>query len=138
MAGTYGITGLNLLAKWTVLNELKSGSPVSIAVGAGCVPFSVKVSVGGADQPIVNGSRAGAGLLVSKLMIPFVPYFNILYTKNGGNMTTQSEVDTAIGSYIALSKHMGFFVEYSNNAVTPDGGTTSTSGAVEASFNFSR
>jgi hypothetical protein len=141
LAATYGLTGLNLLVKYTILNELKSGAPVSVAIGAGVVPFSVKVNFThpllGPMEVKTDGSRAGFGVLVSKLMIPFVPYFNVLYTKNGGNMPTQTEIDSAIGTYIALSKQLGFFVEYSNNAVTPDGGgTTVTSGAVELSCSY--
>ncbi len=127
-------TAIGLAVKYTLLEEGAS-SPVSVAVGVGykSLNYTMSAALGGNT----TGSQIGAGVLVSKVIAPFVPYAGLQYRKStqaGADLSTQ--LDPTIGTVIAWSEQGGVYLEYTMQSITPTGGAAYTSGQMAAGVGY--
>jgi hypothetical protein len=138
LAADNTVNNLGCILKYSLINEGEN-FPVSLAVAAGGGSFSSKTTfthpVYGPQESVANGSQFGGGLVVSKLIIPFVPYAAAQYSQTGGD-TKFSEIDLTLGTLIGLSRSTYIFVEYNNLSITPDGGPIYNSSQIAASFSY--
>lgn len=123
--------GLNL--KYAVLEE-SSSMPVSVAVGGGYKILSQDVTVGVTNT--TSGNQWGLGALVSKMMVPFIPYGGLGYKNTAYGAATMTEMDITVGSAIAWSTQGAVFVEYTSQAITPNVGSAFTSGQVAGGVGY--
>jgi len=129
-------TSYGIVLAYNLLNEIKTKGPFSLTLALGGASFSSKTTAGGTDT-IYNGSQGGGALIISKLMIPFVPYAGITYMLQNGDPGTKGvQLDLAIGTVIALSKQFATFIEYSSKGFTPDGGSSYSQGEVAMEFSY--
>jgi hypothetical protein len=127
------MTSYGLSAKYLILDET-ANSPVSVAVGAGYKSIAssntAPTALGGAVTTS-NSTQMMAGVGVSKIMAPFVPYGGVAYrstASSGTNVSTQ--LDLTVGSAIAWSTQGAVFVEYTNQSIALNGGANYTSGQI--------
>lgn len=122
------MTSIGLNAKYAVVAESKD-MPVSVSVGAGYRSINTTASALAGGN--TTGSQILAGVGVSKMMAPFVPYGGLTYrsTSTGGS-TTSTQLDLTVGSAIAWSAQGAVFVEYTMQSITPNGGSAYTSGQI--------
>jgi len=110
--------------KYTVVNEGVT-SPVSVAIGVGVKSVATN-STYVTPFPAVSGSltQMGGGLIVSKMMIPFIPYAGLVYRKTtlpGADFSSQ--IDLTIGSEMAFSKQFLACLEATMQSISPVGGS---------------
>lgn len=132
---SYGLTG-----KYTIVDE-GTTLPVSVALGAGyrsIATATTSPTIIGGGTTNTNGSQMLAGVGVSKVIVPFVPYAGLMYrsTASGGS-TVSTQLDISVGSVIAWSKQGAVFLEYTSQSITPNGGSAYTSGQIGASVAYS-
>ncbi|MFA4844829.1 MAG: hypothetical protein WC632_07795 [Candidatus Margulisiibacteriota bacterium] len=132
------LTALGLTAKYAIIEEGKD-MPVSVGVGGGYKALTTNTTapaiLGG--NTTANGSQILAGVGVSKVIIPFVPYGGLVYRSSAsGGATTSTQLDLTVGSAIAWSKQGAVFVEYTMQSITPNGGTVYTSGQIGLSVAY--
>lgn len=125
--------GLNL--KYAVLEE-SSSMPVSVALGGGYKILSQDMTsaLGTANT---GGNQWGVGAIVSKIMVPFIPYGGLTYKSTAyAGTTTMSQIDITVGSAIAWSTQGAVFVEYTSQAITPTGVGGYTSGQIAGGVGY--
>jgi hypothetical protein len=122
------MTALGLTGKYQVLAESAS-MPVSVGVGVGYKSINTTASLAAGGN--ATGSQMMAGVGVSKMMAPFIPYGGLAYrsTASGGS-TVGTQLDLTVGSAVAWSTQGAVFVEYTLQSVTPNGGTAYSSGQI--------
>lgn len=118
---TASVTAYGLNLKYTVLNE----APVSVAIGAGAKALVGKMT-GSGDS---NSTQINAGVGVSKIMAPFIPYCGVMYKSISGD-SKATAIDATVGSAIAWSEQGAVFVEYTMQSITPDGVANYTSSQI--------
>jgi hypothetical protein len=134
------ITAYGLIAKYSILDET-ANSPVSVAVEAGYKSIATSNTaptspfLGGGAVTTSNNTQIMAGVNVSKLMVPFVPYGGLAYHSTSGD-TTSTQLDLTVGSAIAWSTQGAVFAEYTLQSITPNGGTNYTSGQIALAVGY--
>ena len=119
------MTSIGLTAKYLVLAE-GADMPVSVSVGAGYRSINTTASLLAGGN--TTGSQMLAGVGVSKIMAPFVPYGGLTYrTTSSGGSTTSTQLDLTVGSAIAWSTQGAVFVEDTMQSITPNGGSAYSS-----------
>ncbi|MCX5749269.1 MAG: hypothetical protein NTZ10_03380, partial [Candidatus Saganbacteria bacterium] len=116
---------LALALKYAVLTEnAKQGMPVSVAAVLGYEADTTKVSIPGLDMINALGD-IGIGAIVSKIMVPWVPYGALVYHSlnqnnypipGGTATTTGSRIEVAVGTQMLLSKSSAVVGEFSYNS----------------------
>lgn len=109
--------------RYNLMNEMK-GSQASVAV-LGLYNFSaIKTEITGLGASTANGNKGSIGVIVSKLMIPFVPYAVLTYGSSSSNGAAAStQFDITIGTTFLWSMQGAILVEYTAQSITPNGGT---------------
>lgn len=133
--GTYGnltagwtqsVIMVGVAAKYQLLAENGKNMPVSVAALLGYQPSTVSWGVAGFSGQVVQGD-IGIGAVVSKVMVPWVPYGALVYhslTTNPG-AATGTNLELAVGSQMLLSKTSAVIGEVSLNSMSTGGVTTS-------------
>lgn len=119
--GTVTIGGATL--KYTLWSEGKD-LPVSVSLGAGYRAMTI-------NPGSLAGTQILAGVGVSKVMVPFVPYGGLTYrssTLSGAAFSTQ--LDLTVGTAIAWSQQGAVFVEDTMQSITPNAGSSYTSNQI--------
>ncbi len=112
---------LGLAAKYLLVSESKD-MPVSVAALAGYQTTTFNVTA-----PITMQTATGdlgGGVVVSKVMVPWVPYGAAVYHSLNDGTTTGSSVEIAIGTQMLLSKSAAIVGEFSYNSITMGGSST--------------
>jgi len=106
------VTGIGGTLKYALLSEGKN-LPVSVAVGVGYKSLSTKATTGD-----TTGSQIGTAVMISKVIIPFVPYGGLTYKKTSTSGTeTSTQLDLTLGSAIAWSVQGAVYVEYTLQSI---------------------
>jgi hypothetical protein len=111
---------MGLALKYTFINESQTagGSSVSLAGVLGYQADTVTAGITGAGNTVSAQGDIGVGLIVSKIMVPWVPYGAAVYHSlnvNPGSVTgTRTEV--AVGTQMLLSKNSAIVGEFSYNS----------------------
>jgi len=125
--------GLNL--KYAVLEE-SSSMPVSVALGGGYKILSRDTTMGPVTAN-TGGNQWGVGAIVSKMMVPFIPYGGLTYKSTSyAGATAMTQMDITAGSAIAWSTQGAVFVEYTSQAITPTGASAFTSGQIAGGVGY--
>lgn len=120
------------VAIYNILDEM-NGTPVSVSI-AGGYRFLASTTTG---LSTANGNQMFAGVGISKLMIPFIPYGGLVYRSTSSNSAASStQIDLTVGSAIAWSQQGAVFVEYTSQQVTLNGGATYSSGQIGAGVGY--
>ncbi|MFA6430799.1 MAG: hypothetical protein WCV91_00225 [Candidatus Margulisiibacteriota bacterium] len=120
-------TGYGLSLKYGLFEESAS-MPVSVALGVGSKLLTNDLNNGAV---LTGGNQVLAGVIVSKMMIPFVPYTGLTYrgtTFNGAS--TQVQTDLTIGTAIAWSMQGAVYLEYTLQSITPNGAANYTANQI--------
>jgi len=126
--GKASLTAITAVVKYNVVKE-SAAMPVSVAVGLGTKALEQKmtITVPATVNLTNNGNKTGIGVIVSKVMAPFIPYGGITYAQTMlQNNTDATSLEITLGTGIAWSQQGAVFVEYTNQSVTPSGGTAVT------------
>ena len=115
--------------KYTVLEE-GNNMPVSVSVGAGYRSGSRREKI--ITETNFNDTQIMAGVGVSKVFAPFIPYGAIAYRSNSTNGNDAgTQLDITLGSAIAWSTQGAVYVEYTSQSITPKpAGNNYTSGQI--------
>jgi hypothetical protein len=138
---------IGLTAKYTFIQEGK-GLPVTVAGGLGYRTINFTQISGWVDSMTAptkvvevdttsTGSQIMAGVGVSKMMIPFVPYAGLAYrslTQSGNAVSTQ--LDLTVGTLFAFSTKAFVFIEDTMQSITPNGGTAYSSNQIAAAVAY--
>ena len=114
----YG-TDLGLIAKYGIMDELAGKAPVSVA---GILEYQAETvtltTPFGSFQGVAGD--IGLGVVVSKIMVPWVPYGAAIYHSVASGGATTSGIELAVGSQMLLSKTSAIIGElsYMNNSTT--------------------
>jgi len=125
-----GITGSSMIfgvaAKYQLLAENAKNMPVSVAAVLGYQPSTTTFNFGGASAQAVTGDL-GIGAIVSKVMVPWVPYGAVVYHSLAGNpgATTGTNLELVVGTQMLLSKTSAVIGEVSLNSMSSGGATAS-------------
>ena len=117
---------LGLAAKYQLVAENGKDMPVSVAAVLGYQPSTVTASFGGLSAQAVQGD-IGFGAIVSKVIVPWVPYGALVFhslTVNPG-ATTGSNLEIVAGTQMLLSKTSAVIGEVSLNSISSGGASTS-------------
>ncbi len=113
---------VGVVAKYQLLEESKN-MPVAVAAVAGYQAVTGNFSTPLGSGQTVNGDM-GVGAVVSKLMIPWVPYGAVVYHSLPSGGTTDTNLELVVGTQMLLSKTSAVVGEVSLNSYTPSGGTS--------------
>lgn len=123
-------TSLGINTKYAILQEGQN-MPVTLAIGAGAKAMSYDMNAGLGDRN-GNNTQIMAGLGVSKMMLPFVPYAGLMYrstnTSFSGTNSNTPQTDLTVGSAICWLTQGAVLVEYTMqmlSAPSPAGNYTS-------------
>jgi hypothetical protein len=134
--GKYGVTSIGLNGKYCIVEE-GNGMPVSVALGLGYKTLSFSYNLGGGDTT-ASGSQIMAGVGVSKIMAPFVPYGGLAYRTTTSNSVSTPQMDLTIGTAICWSMQGAVLVEYTVQSYSAANGTPAySSGQIGASVAYS-
>ena len=112
-------------ARYQLLAENAKDMPVSVAAVLGYQASTATVNYLLGSGQAVQGD-IGLGAIVSKVMVPWVPYGAVVYhSLNQGAAGTGSNVEIAVGSQMALSKTSAIIGEVSLNSITIGGASAS-------------
>ena len=126
--------GLNL--KYSVLEE-SSSMPVSVALGGGYKILSQDSTYAGPITRNSSGNQWGVGAIVSRMIVPFIPYGGLTYKSTSyAGATAMTQMDITVGSAIAWSTQGAVFVEYTSQAITPTLGSAFTSGQIAGGVGY--
>jgi hypothetical protein len=121
-------TGAGIFGKYAILQE-SNNMPVSVSAGLGYKSLSMTAStlLGNMSG---SGSSIMAGLGVSKIFAPLVPYAGATYRSNtltvsGTNMDS-TQLDLTAGTAIAWSQNGAVYIEYTAQSMTPKTGAAYT------------
>lgn len=131
-AGSLNVTGLPagfsasvfsyaLISKYALIQEGDS-IPISVSAGVGyrILTYTQSAAFGGN----MSGNQLIAGLGISKMMVPFIPYGGLVYrSTTAGGAAVGAQLDLTVGTAIAWSTQGAVFVEYTSQSITPNGGT---------------
>ena len=129
-AGLGAITGsvIGVNGKYSIMDEA-SGAPVSVAAGLGY--RTTAIIAGPFAGGNYNVAQMSAGVGVSKLFVPFIPYAALAYRSNavsiGGGNQDDTQLDITVGTGIAWSRQGAVFVEYTSQSITPKVGSNFSS-----------
>jgi opacity protein-like surface antigen len=112
---------LGLAAKYLIVSESKD-MPVSVAALAGYQTTTTNMTAPITTQFALGD--LGAGVVVSKVMVPWVPYGAAVYHSLNDGTTTGSNVEVAIGTQMLLSKSSAIVGEFSYNSISMGGTST--------------
>ncbi|GEM_PF-5093505 len=128
-AGTTGnAIAMAVLTKYQFIKESAAGSPVSVAGILGYEASTATMSTLGLNLPFPYGD-IGAGAVISKIMVPWVPYGAAAYhsytadtgSLPGGTKTTGSRIEVLVGTQLLLSKDSAIVGEFSYNSFSVGG-----------------
>lgn len=129
----------SLLTKYQFIRESVKGSPVSVAAVVGYGATTATMGVGGFNFGLPSGDL-GIGAVVSKVMVPWVPYGAAAYHSvtadtsgfPGGSKTTGSRIEMLVGTQMLLSKDSAIVGEFSYNSYSV--GTSYTNNQVTLGY----
>jgi hypothetical protein len=121
------ITAVGLTAKYAVIEE-SSDMPVSVAIGGGyrSQNYVQSAAIGGN----MNGSQIMAGVGVSKVIVPFIPYAGIAYRSTSLAGASTPQYDLTVGSAVAWSTQGAVFFEYTLQSINSTALGNYTSGQI--------
>ena len=120
-AGSASATIIGLAAKYAILKE-GADMPVSLAVGLGYQSWA-NTFTGGSSTT----SDIGGGVIVSKIIAPFVPYGGLQYKSLDTAGVATTSIELTVGSAIAWSEQGAAFVEYTSQNQSTGGASISQS-----------
>ncbi len=134
-AGSLNVTGLpagvtssstiiGLALKYAILKE-GADMPVSLAAGLGYQSWNTTASAGAGGNSTT--SDLGAGVVVSKVMAPFIPYGGFQYKNLTTAGVTTTSMELTLGSAVAWSEQGAVFVEYTSQSQSAAGANWSQS-----------
>jgi hypothetical protein len=119
-------TGYGLSAKYAIMDETANMPAVALGVG-------YKLLTSTTNGTATGGNQIVAGIGVSKMMVPFIPYAGLTYRgTNYNGFTTGVQTDLTVGTAIAWSKQGAVLVEYTSQMVDPNGAANYTAGQIAA------
>ncbi|MFA5097777.1 MAG: hypothetical protein WC490_04025 [Candidatus Margulisiibacteriota bacterium] len=117
---------MGLAARYQFLAENKKDMPVSVAGVLGYQSSTVTSNITGLGSFQTVQGDIGVGAIVSKVIVPWVPYGALVYhSLNQGAGVTGSNVEIAVGSQMALSTSSAIIGEVALNSITIGGASVS-------------
>lgn len=126
---------LGIAGKYTFLTENNKDMPVSLAGVLGYQADTSNFNFTGFPTTQTVRGDIGGGIIVSKMMIPWIPYFAAIYHNLAQNpgAATGSRIEAALGTYMALSKASAIVGEFSYNSYSM-AGTTWTNNQISLAY----
>lgn len=112
VAPASGVVRYNLLAE-------DENIPASVTIAAGYQSIPVKSNLGGVETRATYG-KSGVGMIVSKMVLPFIPYLGLTYNSLNQDGINVLSTELTIGTALAWSQEGQVMIEYTNQSIVND------------------
>jgi hypothetical protein len=125
------LSGYTLGLNYCILNELADPTPVSLKVAGYYTGIRSELNSPAEIELFVPDSSTDtsmwdARIMVSKLIVPFVPYAGFKYASANADSSTSSITEIVVGTGLFFSPEFGLFAEYVAKNTSPESGDSTS------------